>query len=108
MNREHDLFGVLRKEVPERAAPILERFVQMIEDSFPFDSVYADMASDRRTESVESQEEIEDRLLEIAGQLLGALATTPEARSLMLERLHLLEPFNKHPQVTTRIKEKLK
>lgn len=108
VNREHDLFGVLRKEVPERAAPILERFVQMIEDSFPFDSVYADMASDRRTESVESQEEIEDRLLEIAGQLLGALATTPEARSLMLERLHLLEPFNKHPQVTTRIKEKLK
>ena len=108
VNREHDLFNVLRREVPERAAPILERFLQMIEDSFPFDSVYADMASDRRTEGVDSQEKVEDRLLEIAGQLLGFLAATPEARALMLERLHLLEPFNKHPQVTTKIKEKLK
>ena len=108
VNREHDLFSALRKEVPERAAPILERFVQMIEDSFPFDAVYADMASDRRTDTQERLEDAEDRLLEIAGHLLGALASTPQDRAAMLERLHLLEPFNKYPEMTTKIKEKLR
>lgn len=108
VNREHDLFGALRKEVPEHAAPMLERFVQVIEESFPFDSVYADMASDRRTSTLEKPEEVEDRLLEIAGHLLGVLASTPEARTLMLERLHLLEPFNKHPEMTAKIKERLR
>jgi hypothetical protein len=108
VNREHDLFSALRKEIPEHAAPILERFVQVIEDSFPFDSVYVDMASERRTDSQEKSEEIEYRLLEIAGHLLGALASTPQARAAMLERLHLLEPFNKHSDITTNIKEKLR
>lgn len=108
VNREHDLFSALRKEVPEQAAPILERFVQMIEDSFPFDAVYADMASDRRTDTQERPEDVEDRLLEIAGHLLGALASTPQDRAGMLERLHLLEPFNRYPDMTTKIKEKLR
>lgn len=108
VNRQHDLFGALRREVPEHAAPLLERFVQMIEESFPFDAVYADMASDRRTAPLEKADEVEDRLMEIAGHLLAALASSPDARNAMLERLHLLEPFNRHPEMTTKIKEKLR
>lgn len=108
VNRDHDLFNALRNEIPERAAPILERFVQMIEESFPFDSVYADMASDKRAGTAEKTEDIEDRLLETAGHLLGALADTPQAKNTLLEKLHLLEPFNKHPDITLTIKEKLR
>ena len=108
VNREHDLFSALRKEVPEHAAPLLEHFVQMIEEAFPFDSVYADMASDRRTDILSKLEEVESRLLQVAGHLLGVLSGAPKARAAMLERLHLLEPFNKHPEMTTKIKEKLR
>ena len=108
VNRDHDLFNTLRNEIPERAAPMLERFVQLIEESFPFDSVYADIASDKRAVRAESTDDIQDRFFETAGHLLGALAGTPQARTALLERLHLLEPFNKHPDITSKIKEKLR
>jgi Histidine kinase-, DNA gyrase B-, and HSP90-like ATPase len=108
LNRDHDLFNALRQQTPETTGPLLERFVQMIEESFPFESVYSDMASDRRFGTDERPDEIEERLWDTASRLLMALNELPQARSAMLDRLHLLEPFCRHSEITSKIKERLK
>jgi len=108
INREHDLFGALRQGVPESSGPLLERFVQMIEESFPFDAAYADMAGDKRIGSDETAVEEEARLYDTASRLMDALESLPEVRAVTLQRLHLLEPFNQHPVIAARIKEKFR
>lgn len=107
LNRDHDLFGALRLVVPEGSGPLLERFVQMVEESFPYDAVYADMAADGQPAVDESGEQLEDRLKDMAARLLDAFKDLPDARNATLERLTTLEPFCRHPDLARKIKESL-
>lgn len=107
VNRDHDLFGALRLAVPESSAALLERFAQMVEESFPYDAVYADMASEKQPAVDDSYEQIEDRLKDMAARLLDALKDLPDARNATLERLPTLEPFCRHPELARKIKESL-
>ncbi|MGB6008814.1 ATP-binding protein [Castellaniella sp.] len=107
INREHDLFTALTKELPEHTTPLLEQLIRLLEDSFPFDAVYADMASDRRTANNNiGVLEIEDKLTELAIQILAAIGKNQEDRTSLLDRIHLLEPFSKYPDITAKIREK--
>lgn len=108
INRDHDLLAGLRRELDESDGPLLERFVQMLEESFPYDAVYADMAADRIPSTDEAPAELHERLSDMAARLLDALEGIPDARRATLERLHLLEPFCRHPEITARILETLK
>lgn len=107
VNRNHDLFNALRQAIPDEDGPLLERFLQVVEDAFPYDAVYADMAADRQPAPDESSSDIEEKLRDTAARLLAALVELPEARAATLHRLELLEPFCRHPGVTARIKEEL-
>lgn len=107
INREHDLFNAMREAMPEEGAGLLERFAQMIEESFPYEAVYSDMAADRQPASEETQEEAAARLRDMAQRLLDALAHLPDARLATLERLPQLEPFCRHPEIARSLKESL-
>ena len=107
VNRNHDLFNALHHAVPEADGALLERFVQVVEDSVPYDAVYADMAADRQPACDESASELEEKLRDTASRLLAALTDLPQARTATLNRLELLEPFCRHPGITARIKEEL-
>lgn len=105
VNRGHGLFNALRQIVPEGDGLLLERFLQVVEDSFPYDAAYADMAADRQPGADATDAEVEERLRDTASRLLAALDDLPEARAATLNQLELLEPFCKHPKITARIKE---
>lgn len=107
LNREHDLFNALRQVVPEAELPLLERFIQMVEESFPYESVYTDMAAEKVPALADHEEEVEERLRDTAMRLLQAFAGIPGARQATLERLHLLEPFCRHAEVTRKLQEEL-
>lgn len=107
INRDHDLLVGLRRAIDEPDGPLFERFVQMLEESFPYDAVYADMAADRLPSTDEAPGELLERLSDMAARLLDALEGVPEARKATLDRLHLLEPFCRHPEITARIRETL-
>lgn len=107
INRDHDLLVGLRRAIDEPDGPLFERAVQMLEESFPYDAVYADMAADRLPSTDEAPGELLERLSDMAARLLGALEGVPEARKATLDRLHLLEPFCRHPEITARIRETL-
>lgn len=107
LNREHDLFNAMRQAVPEPSLPLLERFAQMVEDSFPYEAAYADMASERQPAVDDSQEAIEDRLRDMAARLLDAFADLPDARQATLDHLAALEPFCRYPELARKLKESL-
>jgi hypothetical protein len=107
VNRDHDLLVALRRVLDEPDGPLLERFVQVVEESFPYDAVYADMAADKQPFPDDSLDDPHDKLMDVAVRLLEALHDLPDARRTTLERLHLLEPFCRHPEVTAKIREKL-
>lgn len=107
VNREHGLFNALRQTVPEGDGLLLERFLEVVEDSFPYDAAYADMAADRQPGADVTEAEVEERLRDTASRLLAALDGLPEARAATLNQLELLEPFCKHAKITARIKEEL-
>ena len=82
-------------------------FIQALEESFPVDALYADMAGERHVSEEIVYEERESALLETAQFMIDALGGDPDARKRLKSRLHLLEPFCKYPEITARIKERI-
>jgi hypothetical protein len=105
INRQHQLFNALRQAVPEEQAGLLERFVQIVEDNFPYEAAYADMAADQQPGGAMPAKEIEEQLRDTAFRLFEALSGDPEARRVTLGQLQMMEPFSRHLEITTRIKE---
>lgn len=66
VNRDHDLFNALRSVMPENKERLLEYFIQALEESFPVDALYADMAGERHVSEEIVYEEREHALLETA------------------------------------------
>jgi hypothetical protein len=107
VNREHDLFNAVRSILPEDNGRLLERFLQALEQSFPFDALYADMAGERRVSEEVDAEELEESLLETAQLMIDALGRDSEPSRTLKSRLHLLDPFSRHPEITMRIRERI-
>jgi hypothetical protein len=108
INREHDLFNAIRSGLGDDQARLLEFFLQAIEGAFPVDALYADMASERKMGDEKDEDVNEELLFETALLMLNAVGRgTPEAAALK-ERLHLLDPFTKHPDIVAKIKERIK
>jgi len=107
INREHDLVSSLRTVLPETNGRLLEQFLGSLEQLFPFDALYADMAAERRITDDENNEEMERNLTEMAQLMLDALGRNSKEAKQLLSRLHILDPFAKHKEITTRIMEKL-
>lgn len=107
INRDHDLFNTLRVAIPDDQARILEHFAQSLEQSFPFDALYADMAAEQRIVEDIDLEALEESLFERAGLMLDALGRDSAAAKQLKDRLHLLDPFSRYPDIAARIKEKV-
>jgi hypothetical protein len=108
VNREHAAVVALRQVLSEENGPLLERFIQIVEENFPFDAAYADMAADRQPTIGHSAHELEESLRDAAYRILIALEGAPELRASTLANLETLEPFSRHPAIAARIKESLK
>jgi hypothetical protein len=107
INREHDLFNSLRSTLDDDQARSLEFFLRTIESAFPVDALYADMASERKMGEENKNGDEEEFLFELASIMLNAAGRgTPEAAALK-DRLHLLEPFSKYPEILAKIKERI-
>ncbi|MBK6648229.1 MAG: hypothetical protein IPG42_00055 [Betaproteobacteria bacterium] len=64
----------------------------------PADALYSQMASDLRSSF--NGEEATIRLREVARSLFAALDGKSPLRKTLLATLHLIEPFNLHPEAT--------
>jgi hypothetical protein len=106
INREHPAAAALEHVIPDCELGLFQQLLQIIEDSFPFDAVYADMASERRP-AINEDEDDEQHLLDIARRIIDAIGDDKDAVARFLNALPSTEPYTKFPNLTARILHKL-
>lgn len=99
--------SALNSVIPEEHVPLFGRLLQTIEGTFPFDAVYADMASERRPEATPSDESVGEYLYELAVRILDALGTNEEAATQFMQNLGSIEPFCRYSVEAKAVAEKL-
>ncbi|WP_049762010.1 ATP-binding protein [Candidatus Korobacter versatilis] len=107
LNREHPLIIALESLIPDTALPLFQKHLQSVERTFPFDSLYADMASERRPDPPESHTRTDEELYDLASRLLDVVGTDPASTSRFLRSLATMEPFSRYPESIETLTEKL-
>jgi hypothetical protein len=107
INREHPFVAALESVVPESSLSLFQKFLQTLERTFPFDALYADMASERRPDAAESTSKTSEELYDLATRLLDVIGCDSEAASRFLENLTSIEPFSRFPDESHKLIEKL-
>ncbi len=107
INRDHPLILALESVIAEEQHALFQRMLQTLERTFPFDALYADMASERRPDTPEATETIEEDLYDLALRILDAIGNSAEGASQFLRSLSIIEPFSKYPEESRKLIEKL-
>lgn len=108
INRDHPMIQAMHAVVAEDHLPFVERMIQVLETSFPFDAAYADMAEERRVERSAEAEDGEQFLYDLAARMLDAIGADNDARERMLSALPTIEPFHGQKEIAARVVERLR
>ena len=103
INREIPIYGMLEEHLDEAGASLLDSFLRILEDSFPYADVYYRMAKNNSGNSGVSQEE--ETVYDIADQMVQEILSMNGNVQHFLRTMHLYDYFAGHPDVVQRIKE---
>ena len=94
INRRHPLVTALEGKISDDDLPLFTAFLRTLEQTLPFDALYADLASELRP-AIEPAQNPQQALLTLAQQLLAVLggAKTEEGQRF-LAALPSIEPFS--------------
>jgi hypothetical protein len=95
INRDHPIIEAIERLLSEHDTPLFDQLLKTLEGSFPFDALYADMASERRP-AVDATAD-EQQLLDLAQRIVTAIGDDPAAVARFLEALPSTEPFAQTP-----------
>jgi hypothetical protein len=98
INREYPMILEYRQTLQKADVSVFDLLLSVIENTFPAEALYSQMAGDVR--SGFNDDESMERLKELVRDLFSQLPKNSDARSKLLSKLHLLEPFSSHPKLT--------
>lgn len=108
LNRDHPLITALESILPENGLGLFQKFLQSAERTFPFDAVYADMASERRPISTDAENKhAREDLYDLALRMLDVIGRETEAAAKFVHGIAAIEPFSRYPDEMECLKEKL-
>lgn len=98
INREHPLFTMF-EDIPLQMKRNLEMLLHNIETGIPLNQLYLDLTSEKQVEN-----ETDTTLPDVEAMLQGLVDQMPNstAKSILLERLAVAEPFVNYPALITR------
>lgn len=103
VNRSHPSIKAFSDRLAGPSVADFDSLLTVIETSFPADALYSRMASDTRS-AFNSHDNV-TKLRGVAQALFANLEVSSPVRKTLLETLHLIEPFNLHPEATKTIVE---
>jgi hypothetical protein len=106
INRDHPLVTSVREASDSHAS--IDQLLRSVELSIPTDSLFADMASERKVLTAPSEGDIAGFLRDLAKRMVEALGSDDVAVARLLDSLDTLEPFAAHPQITRKTVEDLR
>lgn len=108
VNREHPLVTALESILPEAGLGLFQKFLQAAERTFPYDALYADMASERRPIATEAENKhAREDLYDLASRMLDVIGRETEAAAKFVRGIGTIEPFSRYPDEMEYLKEKL-
>jgi Histidine kinase-, DNA gyrase B-, and HSP90-like ATPase len=95
INRKHPLVAAVEAKIGDEELPLFAALLRTLEQTLPFDALYADLASELRPTTEEPEHDLRERLLTLAQQLLAVLGgrATPEGQRF-IAALPSIEPFS--------------
>lgn len=104
INRESEVFTLLKDKINEEALPYLDMILEEIENNVPYQQIYIDKSQNIIDESV-SDERVAD--IETKAELMIQLAMSAGAsdRNSVIDRLFSSEPFCHFMQLKDKLKE---
>ncbi len=99
INRVHPLVTALQRSSSCDSSPLLEDLLKVLEETVPFDAVYADMAAERRPHMPVGGSEEDETLRVLAETILGSLGPDTEEGKRFLAAISKTEPFSRAPHV---------
>ena len=106
VNREHPLIKAVEAITDDKFQQLIQRLLKTLETTFPFDAIYADMASERRP-STSVQGSKYEELFSLASTMLDALGRNTDYARQLIGSLGSIEPFSFYPDETSSIQRKL-
>jgi len=108
INREHPLIDALRRRLGPEEVTHLADVLTLIEQSFPNQALYADMAGDVKVEPPTTGLATVSELVEMARRIVGALGgpKTEEGKTF-LSKLEQIEPFSNHKTGLEAVREEI-
>ena len=107
VNRDHPLIIALERTNSHDQSLLFMQLLHTLEETIPFDAVYADMASELRPKIDQPTDGAYETLLALAQSILSSLGPeTPEGQQF-LTALPTTEPFTTAPEAATAIQRKL-
>ena len=107
INRDHPAVNAIERLLPEHDAPLFGQLLQLLEQTFPFDALYADIAQERRPALDQATAEDEQALLDLAERIMSAIGDDKQSLKQFLDSLPSTEPFSQVPNLAVRIKLRL-
>jgi len=102
INRHHPIVTSLQNKLDEDDLALFDSALTEVEEMFPAEALYADLASDKRHVHQRIALTLE-QLSDLAGQLLDACGPDDAQKSALLANLGFLEPFSHYPTETSTI-----
>jgi hypothetical protein len=106
INRDLPLYKALESRQDDEGASILEAFLKIVEDAFPYSAVYYDLAKSENSVSAGNLDESE--VYDVASRMIKQLRDNGEEISQFLAKLDKLDFFARYPTVVIRIREDYK
>jgi hypothetical protein len=107
INRDHPLVLALEGTMAEEQGHLLDELLRFLEESLPFDALYADMASELRPATRARGDDEDQNLFTLAQTILASLGRDTPAGQRFLTALPSTEPFSAAPDLAQTILEKL-
>lgn len=105
INRNSNVFDLIREKINEEALPYLDMILEEIENNVPYQQIYIDKSQNVIDEEVtdERKADVEAKAEVMIKFALGAGTTDANA---MIDRLFLSEPFSNFSELKNKLKER--
>jgi hypothetical protein len=103
VNREHPIIDSLRQSLNARQRAQLESLLKVLERSFPAEALYVRFASDQGPDTSEGEASLRALIKEV----FDGSAENLDQRRVLMESLHLMEPFSGNVDFTRKIARQL-
>lgn len=103
VNREYPIYAMLEEHLDEVGLPLLDSFVKMLENSFPYADVYYRLA--KNESNMNEPVLAPDSVYEIADQMVQQIISRGGSVQQFLKTMDNIDFFVKYPDVVSKIRE---